>query len=101
MIVNRDHLNPYINFHQHCFFPPVIIDVKGKQRKTYPYAAMMTTYDKFRSLPEPERYLKPGLTLKRLDDIVSTHSDNESAKQLNEAKRKLFKTIFEQEHRVA
>ena len=90
-----------INFHRPCFFPVVIIDVKGKQRKTYPYAAMMTPYDKFKSLPEPERYLKPGLTLKYLDDIVSAHSDNESAKQLNDAKRKLFKTIFEQEHRVA
>ncbi|MHB1781008.1 hypothetical protein [Acidithiobacillus sp.] len=100
-IFNRDHLNPYINFHRPCFFPVVVIDAKGKQRKTYPYAAMMTPYDKFKSLPEPERYLKPGLTLKHLDDIVSANSDNESAKQLNEAKQKLFKTIFEQEHRVA
>ena len=100
-IFNRDHLNPYINFHRPCFFPVVIIDAKGKQRKTYPYAAMMTPYDKFKSLPEPERYLKPGLTLKHLDDIVSANSDNEAARQLNEAKQKLFKTIFEQEHRVA
>lgn len=34
---HRDHLNPYINFHRHCFFPVVMIDAKGKPRKRYPY----------------------------------------------------------------
>ena len=76
-------------------------DAQGKQRKTYPYEAMMTPYDKLKSLPTPEQYLKPGLTFKQLDDIVCAISDNEAARQLNEAKRKLFKTIFEQEHRAA
>lgn len=79
----------------------MITDEKGKQRKTYPYEVRMTPYDKLKSLSEPEQYLKPGLTFKQLDDIVCAISDNDAAKQLNEAKRKLFKTIFEQEHRVA
>ena len=98
---NRDHLNPYVNFHRPCFFPIVITDAQGKQRKTYPYEAMMTPYDKLKSLPNPEQYLKPGITLTQLDDIVCAISDNDAAKQLNEAKRKLFKTILEQEHRAA
>jgi len=98
---NQNHLNPYINFHRPCFFPIVITDAQGKQRKTYPYEAMMTPYDKLKSLPNPGQYLKPGLTLKQLDDIVNAISDNEAAQQLNEAKRKLFRTIFEQEHRAA
>ena len=79
----------------------MITDARGKQHKTYPYEAMMAPYDKLKSLSEPEQYLKPGLTLKQLDDIVCAISDNDAAKQLNEAKRKLFKTIFEQEHRAA
>ena len=98
---NRDHLNPYINFHRPCFFPVVITDAKGKQRKTYPYQAMMTPYDKFKSLPNAEQYLKPGITFKQLDDMAITISDNDAAKQLNEAKLKLYKTIFEQKHRAA
>jgi hypothetical protein len=98
---NRDHLNPYINFHRPCFFPVVITDAKGKQRKTYPYQAMMTPYDKFKSLPNVEQYLKPGITLKQLDDMATAISDNDAAKQLNEAKLKLYKTIFEQKHRAA
>ncbi len=98
---NRDHLNPYINFHRPCFFPVVITDAKGKQRKTYPYQAMMTPYDKFKSLPNAEQHLKPGMTLKQLDDMATAMSDNDAAKQLNEAKLKLYKTIFEQKHRAA
>ena len=93
---NRDHLNPYINFHRPCFFPVVINYAKGKQRKTYPYQAMMTPYDRFKSLPNAEQYLKPGITLKQLDDMAIAISDNDAAKQLNEAKLKLYKTIFEQ-----
>ncbi|MCP3868252.1 MAG: transposase family protein, partial [Gammaproteobacteria bacterium] len=98
---NRDQLNPYINFHRPCFFPVVITDAKGKQRKTYPYEALMTPYDKFKSLPNAEQYLKPGITLKQLDDMATAISDNDAAKQLNEAKLKLYKTIFEQKHRAA
>ncbi|MCP5018967.1 MAG: transposase family protein [Ketobacter sp.] len=98
---NRNHLNPYINFHRPCFFPVVITDAKGKQRKTYPYPAMMPPYDKFKSLPNAEQYLKPEITLKQLDDIATASSDNDAAKQLNEAKLKLYKTIFEQKYRAA
>jgi hypothetical protein len=82
-------------------FPVVITDAKGKQRKTYPYEALMTPYDKFKSLPNAEQYLKPGITLKQLDDMATAISDNDAAKQLNEAKLKLYKTIFEQKHRAA
>jgi transposase InsO family protein len=98
---HRDHLNPYINFHRPCFFPVVMTDAKGKQRKTYPYQAMMTPYDKFKSLSNAKRYLKPDITLKQLDDIARAISDNDAAKQLNEAKLKLYNTIFEQKHRAA
>ena len=61
---------------------------------------MMTPYDKFKSLPNAEQYLKPGIRLKQLDDIATTISDNDPEKQLKKAKPKLYKTIFEQEHRA-
>ena len=98
---HRDHLNPYINFHRPCFSPVVLIDAKGKARKRYPYEAMMTPYDKFKSLPKPAQYLKPGRTLQQLDALATASSDNEAAKQLNAAKLKLYQRIFEQKHRTA
>jgi transposase InsO family protein len=98
---HRQHLNPYSNFHRPCFFPVMSVDSKGKARKHYPYEAMMTPYDKFKSLPQPAQYLKPGRTWQQLDDSATAISDNEAAKHLNAAKRKLYQRIFEQKHRTA
>jgi hypothetical protein len=97
---NKMHLNPYINFHRPCFFPEIKIDAKGKQRKTYPYKSMMTPYEKFKSLPDAASYLKPGLTFAELDRIAKQVTDNESAKQLQEARSKLFKVIQGQDKTI-
>jgi transposase InsO family protein len=89
-------LNPYVNFHRPCFFPELHVDKKGKQIKKYPYCAMMTPYDKLKSLPDAHQFLKPDLSFETMDEIAYAISDNESAEQLNQAKLKLFKSIFEQ-----
>ena len=86
-------LTPYLNFHRPCLFPEEIIDAKGKRKKRYPYANLKTPYDKFKSLPNAEQYLKPGMTFEQLDDIAMQDSDNEAAKRLNEARAKLFRSI--------
>ena len=97
----RDHLNPYVNYHRPCFFPVVVTDPRGQQKKRYPYEQMMTPYEKLKSLPQAQTFLKAGLTFKQLDEIAVTLSDNEAAKQLKEAKQQLFNTIIEQDHRAA
>ena len=98
---HHDYFNPYLNFHRPCFFPVPREDKKGKIKKSYPYKAMMTPYEKLKSLPDAERYLKPRTTFKQLDEIALSISDNEAVKQMNEAKRELFKSIFEQKQGVA
>jgi transposase InsO family protein len=98
---HREHFHPYINFHRPCFFPVIETDDKGKQQRRYPYTAMMTPYDKLKSLPNPERYLKPGITFAQLDALAYQISDNEAADKLQNAKRELFQTIFEQRTRAA
>jgi hypothetical protein len=50
----REHLWPYLNYHRPCFFPVIEIDDKGRQRKRYLYENLMTPYEKFKSLHEPE-----------------------------------------------
>ncbi len=62
---------------------------------------VMTPYEKLKSLPDANQYLKLGTTFKKLDAIAFSISDNDAVKQMNEAKRKLFKTIFEQERSIA
>jgi transposase InsO family protein len=90
----RDHLNPYINFHRPCLFAETITDAKGRQRKRYPYKLMMTPYEKFKSLPVAEQFLKPAITFAQLDAQAAAMSDNDAAQRLNDARAILFKTIF-------
>jgi len=90
---NRDYLNPYINFHRPCLFAEIKIDAKGKQRKTYPYKLIMTPYEKFKSLPDAISYLKPGLTFLELDQVAMQMTDNEAAKQMQEARSRLFEAV--------
>ena len=92
---NQEHLVPYVNYHRPCFFPEIITNDKGKQIKRYRYEYMTTPYEKLKSLPSAERFLKPGLTFESLDDIAYAISDNEAAKKLQEARHQLFEYIDE------
>ena len=93
---NQQHLTPYVNFHRPCFFPETKVDDKGKQRKIYRYENMMTPYDKFKSLPGAEDYLKPGTRFEILNKVAHQISDNQAADQLQKARQELFKTIHGQ-----
>jgi len=97
----REHLNPYVNFHRPCFFPKIFVDKKGKERRKYPYENMMTPYDKLKSLPNAENYLKPGITFKSLDDFAQAITDNDAVRRLNQARNRLFQAIDERENKIA
>jgi len=94
---HRQHLNPYLNYHRPCFFPETRTDAKGKERKIYPYENLMTPYEKLKSLPQAEQYLKPGVSFATLDQVAGKISDNQAADQLQKARQKLFKTIHGQD----
>jgi transposase InsO family protein len=98
--LHRRHFNPYINFHRPCLFPDHHIDPTGKVNKRYPDEKINTPYDKLKSLPEATRFLRPGVSFEQLDAFALALSDNEAAKQMNQAKRQLFNTIFEQGRRT-
>ena len=95
-LFNQQALNPYVNYHRPCFFPETYTDAKGRERKRYRYETMMTPYDKLKSLPEAERYLRPDLSFAILDKIAYALSDNQAADRLQKARQKLFHTIREQ-----
>jgi hypothetical protein len=97
----RDYLNPYINFHRPCLFAQTITDAKGRQRKRYPYQLMMTPYEKLKSLPNVEKYLKASITLAKLDAQARAMSDNDAAERMNRARAKMFQIIFNRSKSVA
>jgi transposase InsO family protein len=98
---HRDFLNIYINFHRPCYFAIPIMDRKGKIKKTYPYEEVMTPYEKLKSLSEAQSYLKPGITLRKLDDIANQMSDNEFAERMVKARSNLLQNISRKVNRDA
>jgi len=87
----KEHFIPYINYHRPCHYPVIVIDEKtGKQRKSYPYANMLTPYDKLKSLPKAEQYLKLGVSFIELDIISQKDTDLAAARKAKLAREKLF-----------
>src|SRR5215210_7571584 len=98
----QDHFNPYLNFHRPCGQPERIVDERGKEK--YVYRRYTTPWETLRALasaaPGPPVYLRPEFSLQSLDRMAKTHSDTESARSMQEAKRKLFSS-FRQERKSA
>lgn len=94
-------LTPYLNYHRPCFFPTEYTDDKGRVRKKYRYQDMMTPYEKLKSLPNAQDYLKPGITFEPLDATAGEYSDNEAARRLNQARATLFQHINKSQQAVA
>ena len=87
----RQTLNVYLNFHRPCGFATEKTDQRGKLRKCYD--TYLTPFEKFVSLPQPQRFLKPGLTLAQLEQLANAHSDTEFAALLQQRKSQLFRSF--------
>lgn len=96
-VFNQTHLNYYLSYHRPCLFSSVKINSKGKEIKKYYYNDAMTPYEKLKSLPAAESFLKKGVTFDELDFKANMMSDGEAARQMNTALKKLFQVIFSTE----
>lgn len=93
----REYLIPYINYHRPCHYPVIVVNERtGKQHKKYPYANMMTPYEKLKSLPNAEQYLNLGVSFKELDIAAQKETDLEAAKKAKLAREKLFRSFTKQ-----
>jgi len=86
-----EHLNPYLNFHRPCGFATVSLDERGKRQRKYKAEDYRTPFEKLQSLPEAERFLKPGLSLPELEKRALAISDTECARRMSAAKSKLLR----------
>jgi transposase InsO family protein len=86
-----EQLNPYLNFHRPCGFATVSLDERGKRQRKYKAEDYRTPFEKLQSLPEAERFLKPGLSLPELEKRALAISDTECARRMSAAKSKLLR----------
>ena len=89
----KKYFNIYLNYHRVCAFPEEKVNKKGKIVKSYPLCNYMTPYDKLKTIPNIETYLKPKVNLESLEKIEMKKSDNDFAQEMQEAKKKLFEKI--------
>ena len=89
----RDHLSPFLNHHRACLFAVEIEGANGRRRRKYPQELVMTPYEKLRSLPGADGFLKPGVTFEKLDATAHSTTDLEAAQEVQRARKALFQLI--------
>ena len=82
-IFYEENFNDYLNYHRPCGVPERVIDVKGKERRIYPWYA--TPWEILRQLPDLARELKEGITIEMLDRRARAKTDMEAAQQMQKA----------------
>lgn len=83
--------NTYLNFHRPCGFAIILVSPKGKQKKVY--NKYLTPFEAFKNLEHVEKYLKPDISLAKLNKISMQYSDNEYATIMDTKKTELFEKI--------
>ena len=84
----RENMDEYLNFHRPCGFATDKIDRQGKITKVYD--RYLTPYEKLKTIPDWEKYLRPQITKEELGLESKKLSDNQSAEKMQVAKSKLF-----------
>jgi hypothetical protein len=89
--------NPYLNFHRPCGQPERVTNPDGQEKFVYRrYATPWETLRDLVSSPEATACLKPELSIQSLDCMARAQSDTEAAQSMQEAKRKLFLTLYQE-----
>ena len=89
----RDFLSPFLNHHRACLFAVEVEAANGRRRRKYPQELVMTPYEKLRSLPGADGFLKPGITFEQLDAAAHAATDLEAAQEVQRARKALFRLV--------
>jgi IS30 family transposase len=87
----RQHLNSYLYFHRPCGVPQLLTELNGKTRRIYP--RYRTPFEILSEIPEAESFLRAGVTLAALTQQASEQSDTDAARDMQIAKKLLFRRI--------
>ena len=87
------YLNPYLNFHRPSGFATMVPDKKKPGRMKPVYNTYLTPFEKLKTIPNWQTYLKTPETALLLEQFSKQMSDNEAAEEMQKAKKELFKII--------
>jgi len=86
--------NPYLNYHRPCAFASVKELPNGKVKKIYRLEDYATPYQKLKSIPNASKYLKKGVSFKKLEHEFLCRNSNQQAEILQAERQKLFSKIY-------
>ncbi len=89
----RKVLSPSLNDHRPCLFATERRDAKGRIRRHYRAQDVATPDEKLKSLPDPARWLEPGVSFEALDALAHAHSDLDAARKVLAARDALWRTL--------
>ncbi|MBC7623313.1 MAG: hypothetical protein H7232_08005 [Aeromicrobium sp.] len=69
------------------------MDAKGKINKTYPQNQIATPYERLQFIHDFRTHLRLDIDPEGFSQLAIALSDNEAAKQVQEAKRRLFQSF--------
>ena len=77
------------------------MDEGGKVRRKYRRQDVTTPYEKLKSLPDAQCYLKDDTSFDELDQLAYAMSDLDAVTRVNDARRDLFNAIDAGLHHAA
>ena len=89
----HDHLCPLLNFHRPCLFPTKVPGPNGRIKRRYRQEDVATPYERFKSMPGAEDFLRPGVSLDALDQLAAAATHLDAAKAVQRARDQLLRAV--------
>ena len=89
----HDHLCPLLNFHRPCLFPTEVPGPNGRVKRRYRQEDVATPYERFKSMPGAEDFLRPGVSLDALDQLAAAATHLDAAKAVQRARDELLRAV--------
>ena len=89
----HDHLCPLLNFHRPCLFPTEVPGPNGRVKRRYRQEDVTTPYERFKSMPGAEDFLRPGVSLDALDQRAAAATHLDAAKAARRARDELLRAV--------
>ena len=86
-------LNPYVNYHRPSAQIQIQIQIDAEGHRRRLYKQWQTPFEKPLSLDQPQRFLRPGLSLNALQRVAASMSDTEAAMRMQKAKDAMFERL--------
>ncbi len=91
----EDYLNPFLNLHRPCLFGTEVPDPRkpGRLRRVHRREDVQTPLQKLASLPNANRFMRPGITVEALQQQAMAMTDLDAARRVRTAREAMMREV--------